>query len=413
MTSVPLKYAADLNTRVLPEETDGGYTFRYVDISQVSGNGHLQLPQQEVTFGGAPSRARRIARPGDTVISTVRTYLRAIAHVPDTDERLVFSTGFTVASPRQGTDGRFLSWACQSDDFVSQVVARSTGVSYPAINPSDLAMIPVPLPPLDVQRRIADFLDDQVARIDQAANLRNSQVLLTAAQVRSRIDELLWEAASHQRVKFLVTSVTSGPRGWGDLVSDEGAPFLRIGNLPRDGIQIDVRELAFVQAPDTAEARRATCRTGDVLMGITASLGDCASVTPEFDGSNFSQHVARLRPRPGVDSRWLAWGLQSTPVRQALEVTGYGGTKVGLSLDDVRNITVPVVGESSAQQRLSRIERAWDLTAKLRLKLIDSQRLLAERKQSLITAAVTDEFDVSAASSRAAEVALSGIGGGL
>ena len=49
---------------------------------------------------------------------------------------------------------------------MSEVVARSVGVSYPAINASELVTISMPLPPLDTQRRIARFLDEKASRID-------------------------------------------------------------------------------------------------------------------------------------------------------------------------------------------------------------------------------------------------------
>ena len=62
--------------------------------------------------------------------------------------------------------GRNLGWAVQSEPFVSEVVARSVGVSYPAINATELVTIDVPRPPLDTQRRIARFLDEKTARID-------------------------------------------------------------------------------------------------------------------------------------------------------------------------------------------------------------------------------------------------------
>ena len=72
-------------------------------------------------------------------------------------------------------DARFLHRLCQSNPFVGEVEARSTGVSYPAINPSTLATIKLPLPDLDTQKAIAAFLDRETFRIDQLITKKERQ----------------------------------------------------------------------------------------------------------------------------------------------------------------------------------------------------------------------------------------------
>ncbi len=163
--TAPLGRVVQVNSRTLPETTDPDFEFRYVDIGSV-GRGTLVEEPQTLTFAKSPSRARRVLRPGDTIVSTVRTYLRAVMRVPDDATDLVGSTGFAVLTARPGLDSRFLSWFAQSDPFIEEVVARSVGVSYPAISPFDVARLPVAAPDLSTQRAIADFLDSETARID-------------------------------------------------------------------------------------------------------------------------------------------------------------------------------------------------------------------------------------------------------
>lgn len=160
-----LKYVATYNDEVLPEGTDEDREIDYVEISGVSLSRGIEEVER-VTFGQAPSRARRKVRSGDILVSTVRTYLRAIAKVDEASPDLIASTGFCVVRPREEVDSGFLGWVAKSEPFVGEVVARSVGVSYPAINASDLVAIDVPLPPLETQQRIARFLDEKTARID-------------------------------------------------------------------------------------------------------------------------------------------------------------------------------------------------------------------------------------------------------
>ena len=165
-SSKRIKYLATYNDEVLAESTDEEKEIDYVEISGVSLSYGIEEVER-LPFGRAPSRARRLVRSGDILISTVRTYLRAIAKVDEATPDLVASTGFCVVRPNDNLDSGFLGWAAKSESFVSEVVARSVGVSYPAINASDLVAIYVPLPPLRTQQRIAQFLDDRTAHIDR------------------------------------------------------------------------------------------------------------------------------------------------------------------------------------------------------------------------------------------------------
>ena len=165
-SSKRLKYLATYNDEVLAESTDEEKEIEYVEISGVSLSQGIE-DIEHLTFGHAPSRARRRVRSGDILISTVRTYLRAIATVEEASPDLIASTGFCVVRPNDGVDSGYLGWAAKSEPFVSEVVARSVGVSYPAINAGDLVSIIMPAPPTDTQRRIARFLDEKTARIDK------------------------------------------------------------------------------------------------------------------------------------------------------------------------------------------------------------------------------------------------------
>lgn len=107
-----------------------------------------------------------MVRSGDTLVSTVQTYLKAIATVPQAPDNLIASTGFCVIRPCEEIDAAFLGWVMRSEPLVGEIVARSVGVSYPATNASEVVKLEVPLPDLDTQRRIAAYLADKTARID-------------------------------------------------------------------------------------------------------------------------------------------------------------------------------------------------------------------------------------------------------
>ena len=175
---IPLKHLARINERALPDSTDPDRAIRYLDIGSV-GRGELTDTPQRMYFRDAPSRARRLVRTGDTIVSTVRTYLRSVWPVTGDTDDLVVSTGFAVLSPTD-IDHRYFSWWLMSDNFIETVVARSTGVSYPAINSSELGEIGIRVPPLAEQRAIADYLDTETARIDALISKKRRLIELLA-----------------------------------------------------------------------------------------------------------------------------------------------------------------------------------------------------------------------------------------
>ena len=189
-----LKYVASINDETLSESTPADLEIMYVDISSVDGLRGI-TSVEPMLFEDAPSRARRIVRDGDTIISTVRTYLRAIAPIRDPHSNLIVSTGFAVVRPRN-VDPDYLSYALRESGFIDSIVARSVGVSYPAVIAAEIGAIPIPLPPPSEQRAIAVFLDQETTRIDEMAakidaavqRLQEYRTALITAAVTGTID---------------------------------------------------------------------------------------------------------------------------------------------------------------------------------------------------------------------------------
>lgn len=153
-----LNRIARINAKVLPENTDADFTFHYLDIGSV-GTGVLLSQPKMLRFGDAPSRARRVVSRHDTLISTVRTYLKAVYHIKEDVENLIASTGFAVLTPGADVVPSYLRFLMESEPFTANVTAHSIGIAYPAIAESVLASLKVPLPPLNEQAAIVRYLD--------------------------------------------------------------------------------------------------------------------------------------------------------------------------------------------------------------------------------------------------------------
>lgn len=197
----PLKRWVRLNASALGEKTDPDFEFRYVDIGSVQ-TGRLVKEPERIRFEAAPSRARRVLRRGDTIISTVRTYLKAIWYVSEDADDLIASTGFAVLTPGSGVEPEYLGYVIQSSAFVNRVTANSIGIAYPAIAETVLGRFPVALPPtVDEQQAIVARiktesapLDDAIARTEEEIKLiREYRDRLIADVVTGQVDVRGWQ----------------------------------------------------------------------------------------------------------------------------------------------------------------------------------------------------------------------------
>lgn len=170
-----LKNVCSVNKDVLTEKTPFDYLIEYIDIGNTNDKGEF-LELQEIEFSEAPSRARRKVEDGDTIISTVRTYLRAIAFIEKPKENLIVSTGFAVLSANKTILlPKFLFYQVLCDSFIQRVIANSEGVSYPAISSTKLADLKLFIPSVGEQRAIASYLDDQMQKIDRLIANKKAQ----------------------------------------------------------------------------------------------------------------------------------------------------------------------------------------------------------------------------------------------
>ena len=210
---IPLKYLASYNDEVLSENTDDEFEFDYIEIGSVQyGRGIIYT--EHMKFKNAPSRARRIVRKDDIIVSTVRTYLKAVATIPACNNSLIASTGFIVIRPHKVLP-RFMNYALLSESFISLVESHSTGISYPAINSVDVVKFKIPVPCRSEQERIAAFLDAECAEIDAVLE-----------KTRASIEE-------YKKLKqaVITQAVTKGIRGDRPM-KDSGIEW--IGDIPAE-----------------------------------------------------------------------------------------------------------------------------------------------------------------------------------
>lgn len=190
-----LKDIVTVNDEALTEKTEDDFLIRYIDIGNVNSYGDI-AEIQEYEFKDAPSRARRIVRKGDVIISTVRTYLKAITLIESDEDNLIASTGFAVFRPKENVLSEYLNFALRAQYFISSVIQNSYGVSYPAINSSTLSSLKIVIPKsTSEQQEIINKIKSETATIDTAIAKAEREIEL----IREYKEAMIAEAVMGKR----------------------------------------------------------------------------------------------------------------------------------------------------------------------------------------------------------------------
>ncbi len=336
--------------------------------------------------------AYQVVRRGDLVMNQLGKPHGALG-VSEHDG--IISPAYFVARIGKAADPRFIHHMLRTRLYISEYERRGKYMppSQFDISWDQFRTIPVALPPLSEQRAIADFLDTETARIDALITKKRRMTALLGEWHQASIDRATGSIEDLVSVRYLVSRLTSGPRGWSQRAGDVGSPFIRITNIQRESIALDRRELLRVEDPGTAEAARTRVGSGDVLVSITADIGSVALAGDEDAGGFVSQHVALMTPIEPA-GEWIAYAVRSTRARQELDAGQYGGTKTQLSLGDIAALKIPYPKSAVRDQRLTQLRASLTSVERAQRALRRQIALLQEHRQALITAAVTGELDV-------------------
>lgn len=370
----------------------------------------FDFPGLRVDMSHAPLRgvdrasfARLALRRGDIVLEKSgggdsTPVGRAVAY--EDDQPAVTSNFAARVRAAAGVDPRFLVYLLQSlytSGITLKCIKQTTGIQN--LDTAHWLESRVERPEYGEQRRIADFLDDRIARIDRIITSRRTQIHLLSTWVESAVEGAFSpevSAGRWLRVKDVASKVGSGktPRGGADAYVAEGVAFLRSQNVHNDGLRLD--DVAFISPETDQEMSGTRVMAGDVLLNITGgSLGRCCVTDATALPANVSQHVCIIRPH-AIEPRNLAMVLRSRIVQDQIRLAQVGGNRDGLNFEQVRELRFWHPEDSSVWSRCRSLEARWGRGLGIAGRTVSS---LTEYKQSLITAAVTGGLDVTTAGS--------------
>ncbi|CAL8970220.1 hypothetical protein TESS_TESS_02104 [Tessaracoccus sp. O5.2] len=341
--------------------------------------------------------ARFRLAPGDVVFtkdSETADDIGIPAFVKTSAPDLVCGYHVAIATPHQDlVDPKFLFWYLNSRPAFAWWETRASGVTRVGLRQEDIRHLPLgALPPMSHQRAIADFLDRETAQID--AMIEAQEVLIL------RISEY----DSAWRAYAVLPLLGSGDRLKTAMFETEERANDAADSLPLLSVSIDwgVRrrdETSTNQAASEDLSKYKVVCKGDIVLNRMRAFQGALGHSDE-DGI-VSPDYAVFRAREGVNPEWLSSIMRSAPFieEMASRIRGIGSADSGqvrtprLNARDLLDIRLALPSQAAQEdaladwrERTGEVERVLDAAS-------EGVRLLRERRDALITAAVTGRID--------------------
>jgi type I restriction enzyme S subunit len=387
----------------------------------------------ELEFMGSTASDAQVARftlcANDVIItkdSEAPTDIGIPAFVPDALPGVV--CGYHLALIRPLTErlhGGFLHWALQSSEVHDYYSTAATGISRYALSVNDIGMTPLQAPSRAEQERIANFLDEQTARIDALIaekerllqSLSNYQYsyasklmtrgLTADAELASTSFPEIGSIPAHwdvKRLKFL-GEVRSGVAKGKDLGERDTVtlPYLRVANV-QNGF-VDLTEVLEIEVP-LSEATRYLLQKDDVLMnegGDNDKLGRGTVWEAQIDPCIHQNHVFAVRLFDTTLADWVSRFTSTDAARAYFFLRSKQSTNLAsINQSNVRELPVPMPSAKEREAILLELRRSAKATSDLIEHAQEHVSRLCEYRSSLISAAVTGQLDINCLNEAAA-----------
>ncbi|GAB7105351.1 hypothetical protein JCM4814A_36650 [Streptomyces phaeofaciens JCM 4814] len=404
---VRLGYLCRLQTGLTVDgtrELDGDVVTRpYLRVANVQA-GHLNLDSvSNITVPRAMAKRSEL-RSGDVLMTEggdLDKLGRGTVWRGELDGCLHQNHVFALRTNPERLDARYLAWVTQSGygrSYFESTGTKTTNLA--STNSSKILDFRIPLPELSEQLRIADFLDAETARIDLLLSKRRQMRDLMALRRERITEQVLGLEEGHSTrlvpLKYLARDVSVGivvtPAKW--YVDDGGVPALRGLNVQPGRILSE--SLIRISDKGHAENRKSRLNADDVVVVRTGQAGAAAVVPREFDGANcIDLIIVRLGNK--LDPRYVTYVLNSDYAKGQVGLNSVGSIQAHFNVGAMKQLPIPAASRSEQAAKVAILDREIGSMDALSERLSAQDRLLTERRQALITAAVTGQLDVTTA----------------
>ncbi|WP_116600052.1 restriction endonuclease subunit S [Primorskyibacter marinus] len=403
MSEMKLRHLADIqNSNVDKVIIEGEQPVRLCNYVDVYKNDFI-TPDMEFNPGSATRTEidRFRVKVGDVIItkdSEDRHDIGVPAYVRKTADDLVCGYHLTMLRAfKNRADGAFLFWALQSKPAKEAFAIAANGVTRYGLTQEGIKGLPLWVPNLPTQKRIAAYLDRETARIDELIAKKERLVDLLQERGSAAREELLWGEGPISKLGHHI-SILPGYAFASASFSDnpEDIRLLRGANVGVDEVRWD--DTVYWPASEVKGVERFRLKAGDLVMGMDRPWISGGIRVAEVQESDLPclllQRVCKISPRKTLEARYLKSMLESKKFVAYFEPILTGVSVPHISGDQISNFRFPFVGVDEQIRRMDHLEKITrSIQPITRATQISTDRL-REYRAALITAAVTGQLDV-------------------
>nr|WP_026679866.1 restriction endonuclease subunit S [Priestia megaterium] len=423
--------------------------FHYIDVDAIDNKKQSIGQVKEVEITLAPSRAKRKVSKNDVIISLVRPYLKNIAHIEIDDKKLMASTAFYVCTPKEILNSNYLySYLCSN--YATQYLNDHTrGDNSPSVRSTDYEKMPIPVPPVNEQKRIAEKVERLLSKVEEAKRLieeaketfelRRAAILDKAfrgeltrkwreenpsiesalervelikqerfyiaetkreiSEITEMFDELNTEECIdnndwlYLKANMFCYNINCGGTPSKDISKEGEIPFLKVYNIVNNKVSFSYKPQYIPKEIHKTKLKKSILKANDVIMNIVGPpLKKIAIIPEEYYEMNMNQAIVRFRPMKYVLPKYLYYCLQyDETLRDVINETRGVVGQSNISVSQSRNLIMPIPSLEEQAEIVSKLEEMIK-REEIALSLVSDEKNLDELKQSILSKAFRGEL---------------------
>lgn len=397
INTMPLNEVAKFSKLRKNPENEPQKEFKYIDISNVNTfTGEITI--QRLKGFQAPSRARKLIRESDIIISTVRPNRNAVAIIPKELDNQICSTGFSVIKSEK-INPWFLFTFLKTKYAINQLIRMTMASMYPAISENDIGLILVFIPENSIQQRIESLVKESYKKRKEAdEKYKSAEALLNKTLgienlelkeeivFESRFDKIIsgqrLDADFYKPIFTLSLNILKNSEGRGiflvkklgeianiskgievgsDAYADDGKFFLRVSNITEKEITISdsaefIRENLFNELKAKYKPM-----PGEILYTKDATIGIAFPISEDFNDAIISGGIIRIKPQNDLDQYYLALVLNSILCRSQAERYSIGAVIKHYTYSKIKELLIPIIPKEKQTQISNLVKQSFSL----------------------------------------------------
>jgi type I restriction enzyme, S subunit len=383
----------------------------YVDIGAID---DFQINNFKLlSLDSRPSRAQRIIKKNDIIVSTVRPYLKGFAKIKNDKPNLVCSTGFTVIRAKNKEDSELIFQVVKGKFFETNIFRQMDGLAYPAVSSSVVGNSLLAYSKESKERNKICLI---LSNMDKLISSCNDSILITKKLKQGLIQKILTKGIGHKKFKRINLGLRSQdisiPESWdieilqklSDPITKGATPttygyewsksfedilFIRNECVKKNEFQTEGSLKITNEAHEFM--KRSKIIEGDLLLSITGEIGKTCLFPKNQGEANINQHIARIRINSKkIIIKYVLNILNSYKYTDYFYTINQGLTHPHLNLEQVRNTIIPIPSKKE-QEKIVSILNSIDFKLS---KIKSKKAILENRKKGLMQKVLTGQIRV-------------------